>query len=89
MHTQKKQGSGIAQQYKAVLPAQLALARWTRGGNIPHIAATARLPARRAAWYDQLQHNLLAWFAAGGFHEPVAGVDADVAPEPAQSVVPK
>lgn len=89
MQTKKKPGSGIAQQYKAILPAQLALARWTRGGNLPHIAATARLPAQRAAWYDQLQHDLLAWFTAGGFHAPVAGVDAEVAPERAQSAVPK
>ena len=81
----------VAQRYKAILPARLALMRWTHGGNIPHIAATARLPAQRAAWYDQLQRDLLAWFAAGGFHAPAAASsgEAKTADEPVQGVVPK
>lgn len=60
----------VALQYSAILPTRLALMRWTRGGDVPHIVALHHPLPQRAAWYDQLQHGLQSWLEAGGFHQP-------------------
>jgi hypothetical protein len=66
----------IAQRHLIALPARLALMRWTRGGDIPHIPAPGRDVAKRAAWYGRMQEDFQSWLAAGGFHqnEPGQGV---------------
>ena len=99
--TATSHGQPVALQYAAILPARLALMRWTRGGDLPHLATCESL-AGRAAWYDALQGNLQDWLAAGGMHRPepvdcaegapARDVTADttaLAAEPVNSVEPK
>lgn len=57
-----------ADEYLAVFPAQLALARWTRGGDIPHVFSSTRHAPLRAAWYAQAQRDFQDWLEDGGFH---------------------
>jgi hypothetical protein len=57
-----------AEDYVAVFPTRLALARWTRGGDIPHVFSSARHAPMRAAWYAHAQRQFQAWLEAGGFH---------------------
>jgi hypothetical protein len=59
-----------ALQQAALFPTRLALARWTRGGDIPHVFAAASKPGR-AAWFDHAQDALQSWLDAGGFHQIV------------------
>ena len=67
--TAKSHGKPVALEYSAILPARLALMRWTRGGDVPHVVTCASLAAR-AAWYDTLQSNFQDWLQAGGMHRP-------------------
>ena len=60
-------GATVAQSHAALFPAQLALARWMYGGDVPHVHSCAHDIAR-AAWYDQAQARFQAWIEAGGFH---------------------
>jgi hypothetical protein len=53
----------------AAFPARLALARWTRGGDVPHVFASNRDTPKRAAWYAHTQRQFQAWLEAGGFHQ--------------------
>jgi hypothetical protein len=57
-----------AEEYAAVFPTRLALARWTRGGDIPHVFSSTRHISMRAAWYAQAQRQFQAWLEDGGFH---------------------
>lgn len=57
-----------AQEYAATFPARLALARWTRGGDIPHSLIPADQLPPQAAWHAQVQRNFQSWLEAGGFH---------------------
>ena len=57
-----------AQDYVAAFPTRLALARWTRGGDIPHVYSSTRNVPMRAAWYAQAQRQFQAWLEKGGFH---------------------
>jgi hypothetical protein len=57
-----------AEEYVAVFRARLALARWTRGGDIPHVFSSARNVPMRAAWYAHAQRQFQAWLEDGGFH---------------------
>jgi len=57
-----------AAEYVAVFPTRLALARWMRGGDIPHVTSSTRNVPARAAWYAQAQSQFQAWLANGGFH---------------------
>ncbi len=57
-----------ADDYVAAFPTRLALARWTQGGDIPHVYASTRNMPTRAAWYAQAQHQFQAWLEKGGFH---------------------
>jgi len=60
--------SHVASEYAAVFPTRLALARWTRGGDTPHVFASAHNVPMRAAWYGQAQRQFQAWLEDGGFH---------------------
>ena len=55
----------LARSHRAQFPTRLALARWTSGGSLPHLAGTV-LPAR-AAWFDRAQRDFQAWLDNGGF----------------------
>ena len=81
----KSSGTKVAQEYAAIFPTRLALARWTRGGDIPHVHCFEHQLPMRAAWYEQAQRRFQAWLEAGGFHQPEPGsvnsVIADTAPQ--------
>jgi hypothetical protein len=57
-----------AAEYAAEFPTRLALARWMRGGDIPHVMSSAKDVPMRAAWYAQAQGQFQAWLEDGGFH---------------------
>lgn len=63
-------GVQVAREHAALFPTRLALARWTRGGDIPHVFAAENKPVR-AAWFDHAQRALQSWFEDGGFHQAV------------------
>jgi hypothetical protein len=69
----KSSGTKVAQEYAATFTTRLALARWTRGGDIPHVHCFEHQLPMRAAWYEQAQRRFQAWLEAGGFHEPEPG----------------
>lgn len=58
----------VAREHAALFPTRLALARWTCGGDIPHVFAAENKPLR-AAWFDHAQRALQSWFEDGGFHQ--------------------
>lgn len=60
----------VAQEFAAIFPTRLALARWTRGGDIPHVHCFEHQSPMRAGWYAQAQRQFQAWLEAGGFHQP-------------------
>jgi hypothetical protein len=69
----KSSGTKVAQEYAAIFPTRLALARWTRGGDIPHVHCFEHQLPMRAAWYEQAQRRFQAWLETGGFHQPEPG----------------
>ena len=81
----KSSGTKVAQENAAIFPTRLALARWTRGGDIPHVHCFEHQLPMRAAWYEQAQRRFQAWLETGGFHQPEPGsldsVIADTAPQ--------
>jgi hypothetical protein len=83
-------GTKVAQEYAALFPTRLALARWTRGGDIPHVHCFEHQLPMRAAWYEQGQRQFQAWLEAGGFHQPdhdeTAGVAAETSSQPGKRV---
>ena len=81
----KSSGMKVAQEYAATFPTRLALARWTRGGDIPHVHCFEHQLPMRAAWYEQAQRRFQAWLEAGGFHEPEPGCFDSVIAETSQS----
>jgi hypothetical protein len=66
-------GTKVAEEYAAIFPTRLALARWTRGGDIPHVHCFEHQLPMRAAWYAQAQRQFQAWIEAGGFHQDEPG----------------
>ena len=56
----------LARSQTVMFPTRLALARWTRGGNVPHLHGQAAVPLR-AAWFARVQGDFQAWLEAGGF----------------------
>jgi hypothetical protein len=73
-------GTKVAQEYAATFLTQLALARWTRGGDIPHVHCFDHQLPMRTAWYEQAQRHFQAWLEAGGLHQPEPGsADSDAA----------
>lgn len=82
----KSSGTKVAQEYAATFPTRLALARWTRGGDIPHVHCFEHQLPMRAAWYEQAQRRFQAWLESGGFHEPEPGsLDRVIADTPPQA----
>lgn len=67
--TATSRGTTVAQEHLSLFPTQLALARWTRGGDIPHVHPSERIMPMRSAWYAQTQRHFMAWLEAGGFHQ--------------------
>ena len=59
----------IAQHHLIALPTRMALMRWTRGGDVPHVLAANQDVSHRAAWYGRMQDDFQSWLAAGGFHQ--------------------
>ena len=61
--------SSMSLEQSALFATRLALARWTHGGDKPHLGqSTSNSAARRAIWYAQVQQNFQAWLEDGGFH---------------------
>ena len=62
----------LARSQCAQFPTRLALARWTHGGNVPHLHGSAN-PLLRAAWFARAQRDFQAWLENGGFvqHEDI------------------
>lgn len=58
-----------AREHAATFTTCLALARWTRGGDIPHIPMFRHDALTRGAWYDHAQQEFQDWLVAGGFHQ--------------------
>ena len=69
----KSSGTKVAEEYAATFPTRLALARWTRGGDIPHVHCFEHQLPMRAAWYAQAQRQFQAWLEAGGFQRAEPG----------------
>ena len=69
----------LARSQCAQFPTRLALARWTCGGNVPHLNSNAN-PPLRAAWFARAQRDFQSWLEQGGFvqHEE-AVLDNDAA----------
>jgi len=65
----KSSETKVAQEFAAIFPTRLALARWTRGGDIPHVHCFEHQLPKRAGWYAQAQRQFQAWLEAGGFHQ--------------------
>ena len=61
-------GRPTAAEYLAIFPTQLALARWTRGGDVPHVFSATRHAPLRSAWFAQAQRDFQSWLEDGGFH---------------------
>jgi len=78
-------GTKVAQEYAAIFPTRLALARWTRGGDIPHVHCFEHQLPMRAAWYEQAQRRFQAWLESGGFHQPEPGSPDSVIAETQQA----
>ena len=78
-------GTKVAQEYAAIFPTRLALARWTRGGDIPHVHCFEHELPMRAAWYEQAQRRFQAWLESGGFHQPDPGCVDSAADAPQQA----
>lgn len=67
--TATSRGTTVAQTHVSLFPTRLALARWTRGGDVPHVHASERNMPMRAAWYAKAERHFLAWLESGGFHQ--------------------
>lgn len=78
-------GTKVAHEYAAIFPTRLALARWTRGGDIPHVHCFEHELPMRAAWYEQAQRRFQAWLESGGFHQPEPGCVDSAAEAPQQA----
>jgi hypothetical protein len=68
----------LARAQCAQFPTRLALARWTSGGNVPHLRGKDN-PPLRAAWFAQAQRDFQAWLEQGGFAQHEDGVSDDSA----------
>lgn len=69
----------LARSQSTLFPTRLALARWTTGGDAPHLHSNTNAPLR-AAWFARAQRDFQAWLDAGGFvqHEDEASEAEDV-----------
>lgn len=79
-------GTKVAQEYAAIFPTRLALARWTRGGDIPHVHCFEHQLPMRSAWYEQAQRQFQTWLESGGFHQAEPGcVDSVIVDAPPEA----
>ena len=82
----------LARSQSTLFPTRLALARWTAGGDVPHLHSHANTPVR-AAWFAHAQRDFQAWLDSGGFvqHDDDGLEAADVAPvgEPSRAPHPR
>ncbi len=62
----KAMRQSLARSHTVMFPTRLAFARWTRGGNVPHLHGQINAPLR-AAWFGRAQRDFQAWLEAGGF----------------------
>ena len=69
----------LARSESTLFPTRLALARWTAGGDVPHLHSNANAPLR-AAWLTRAQGDFQAWLDSGGFvqHDDDAPEAVDV-----------
>lgn len=56
----------LARSESTLFPTRLALARWTAGGDVPHLHSNANAPLR-AAWLTCALRDFQAWLDGGGF----------------------
>ncbi len=75
----------LAREQTALFPTRLALARWTRGGDVPHVFGHSS-QVLKAAWYAQAERNFQAWLDHGGFaqHDPKPVVVQPAVTKPVQ-----
>jgi len=66
----------LARSQCAQFPTRLALARWTAGGNVPHLHGHAH-PPLRAAWFARAQRDFQAWLESGGFVQHEESLPSD------------
>lgn len=71
----------LARSHSVMFPTRLAFARWTMGGNVPHLHGQTHAPLR-AAWFSRAERDFQAWLEAGGF---VQHDDGALLPQPAES----
>jgi len=66
----------LARSQCSQFPARLAVARWTSGGDVPHLPGQPAL--LRAAWFARAERDFQAWLENGGFvqHEDAMADDA-------------
>ena len=62
----KAMRQSLARSHTVMFPTRLAFARWTRGGNVPHLHGQTNAPLR-AAWFARAQRDFQVWLEAGGF----------------------
>ena len=69
----------LARSQCAQFPTRLALARWIRGGAVPHLHGAGN-PPLRAAWFARAQRDFQEWLEQGGFvqHEDTEPQDSAV-----------
>jgi hypothetical protein len=65
----------LARSQCSQFPARLAIARWTSGGDVPHLPGQAA--PLRAAWFARAERDFQAWLENGGFvqHEDAMAED--------------
>jgi len=68
-------GTTVAHHHASLFPTRMALARWTRGGDIPHVHASEQNMPMRAAWYAEAQQRFQSWLDAGGFYHTGDNLD--------------
>lgn len=80
----------LARSESTLFPTRLALARWTAGGDVPHLHANASAPVR-AAWFKRAERDFQAWLDSGGFvqHDADAPEAEAAAGSGAQAAVPR
>jgi hypothetical protein len=57
----------IMREQSALFSTRLALARWTGGGDIPHLRGAAIGNPVRAGWYVRASRDFQEWIEGGGF----------------------
>jgi len=77
--TVKAMRLSLARSQSIMFPTRLAFARWTTGGNVPHLHGQTHAPVR-AAWFARAERDFQAWLENGGFVQHDDG--APLLPQP-------